>query len=236
MLKTVLATGSLVFLGALQSHATIIAKWTFETSIPASAGPFAPEVGSGLALGSHAGASVYSSPSGNGSAHSFSSTLWAVGDYYQFSVATTGFKDIMLGWGQTSSTTGPRDFKLAYSVDGGGTFGDFASYIVLANQTVAAGGIGAWNTATEITGYNYSFDLSAVTALDNTASVIFRLIQTTTADATPPGTVATGGTDRVDNFTVSGTEMAVVPEASTWIAGLGLSLGMLGTFVRKYRK
>ena len=37
----------------------------------------------------------------------------------------------------------------------------------------------------------------------------------------------------IDDLTFSAT---AVPEASTWIAGLGLTLGMLGSFVRKYRK
>jgi len=38
----------------------------------------------------------------------------------------------------------------------------------------------------------------------------------------------------LDDISVKG--MAAVPEASTWVTGLGLSLGMLGTFVRKHRK
>ena len=75
---------------AEMARAVPIATWTFETSIPATAGPFSPEVGNGSALGVHAGATVYSSPAGNSSARSFSSTLWAVGDYYQFQVNTTG--------------------------------------------------------------------------------------------------------------------------------------------------
>ncbi len=66
------------------SAATIYAQWTFEGSQPTSAGPHAPEVGAGTAFVFHQGDSVYSSPSGNGSEHSFSSTGWAVGDYLQF--------------------------------------------------------------------------------------------------------------------------------------------------------
>lgn len=38
----------------------------------------------------------------------------------------------------------------------------------------------------------------------------------------------------LDDISVTG--MAAVPEASTWVAGLGLSLGMLGSYLRKYRK
>jgi len=46
---------------------------------------------------------------------------------------------------------------------------------------------------------------------------------------------AAGGTWRIDNVELSGS-LTAVPEASTWVAGLGLSLGMLGTYLRKYRK
>lgn len=199
------------------SHAaTVITQWTFETSIPATAGPHAAEVGTGSATGFHAsGATAYNNPVGNGSAESFSANTWAVNDYFQFSIATTGYEDILVSWSQTSSSTGPGEFKLAYQVNGGG-FTDFVNYIVLPNQ-VAAPGLGSWTSGTEITGYNYSFDLSAITGLDNAASVDFRLIMRSTNDAAPPGTVAAGGTSRVDNFTISGT---AVPEPSTGLLGL----------------
>jgi len=69
------ALSTLVFLAAAQAtRADIIATWTFETSVPTTAGPFSPEVGSGSALGYHAsGSAVYSNPAGNGSLESFSS-------------------------------------------------------------------------------------------------------------------------------------------------------------------
>ena len=65
---------------------------------------------------------------------------------------------------------------------------------------------GASETASE-----YTFDLSTVTALDDQSSVFFRLVDTSTTSANA-GTVAGGGTDRVDNFTVTAT---AVPEPST---------------------
>ncbi len=43
-----------------QVQADMIADWTFETSQPATAGPFAPEIGLGSASGLHAGAATYS--------------------------------------------------------------------------------------------------------------------------------------------------------------------------------
>lgn len=199
--------------------ADILGDWTFETSQPATAGPFSPEIGSGSALGFHAGAAVYSSPAGNGSLHSFSSTIWAVGDYYQFEVNTTGHTGVTISFDQTSSNTGPGGYNLSYSTDGV-NFSLFTAYTVLANATPNI----PWNTTTYNSAYTFNFDLSTVTALDNQAAVFLRLVDNSTVSANG-GTVGTGGTDRVDNVVVSAT---VVPEpAAIVLAILGGLTGMV---------
>ena len=202
-----------------QAHAqTVLADWTFETSQPAAAGPYSPEIGSGSATGVHAGASTYSSPSGNGSAHSFSSTTWAVGDYYQFSTSsTTPFNDLTLSFDQTSSNTGPKDFNLSYSTNGT-NYTSFTSYSILANASPNA----PWNATTYSSAYHFSYDLSSVDALNGATTVYFRLTDADTTSANG-GTVASGGTDRVDNVVIS-----EVPEPSTYAL---LALGMAGAFV-----
>jgi hypothetical protein len=222
-----LSTGlALLTFAALQTaEAQTIAQWTFETSIPLTAGPVAPETGSGSALGSHAGAAVYSSPAGNGSAHSFSANVWAVGDYWQFQSSTIGFSGIKLTWDQTSSSTGPGRFDLQYSTDGS-TFTTFASSLVI--QSNAAPNP-TWNGTTSSSLYSYSSDLSSVTALNNAANVYFRLLDSSTLTA-GGGLAATGGTDRVDNFTI-----AVVPEPATGLVLLG-GLGILGLCFKNRRK
>jgi hypothetical protein len=186
-----------------QGKADTIADWTFEVSQPANAGSYLPEVGSGYAGGFHAGAAVYSSPNGNGSSHSFSSNAWAVGDHYQFLVSTVGYENIHVSFDQTSSNTGPRDFRLAYSTDGS-AFTDRATYSVLANGSPYA----SWSSITPHSEYSFSFDLSSITALDVAPYVYFQLIDNSTTSA-GGGTVGSAGTDRVDNFMVSGT--AVLP-------------------------
>lgn len=213
MKTIVVLTAAVAAASLVTAKADILGDWTFETSVPATAGPFSPEVGSGSALGSHVGAAVYSSPSGNGSTHSFSSTIWAVGDYYQFQVSTLGFSGVTLSFDQTSSNTGPGGYSLAYSTDGV-NFNNFASYTVLANNTPNV----AWNPTTYNSAYTFSYDLSAVSALDNQSSVFFRLVDNGTVSANG-GTVASGGTDRVDNFVVS-----TVPEPAS------LALGLVGGF------
>ena len=126
---------------------------------------------------------------------SFSSNNWAVGDYYQFQTSTSVYHAIQVSWDQTGSGTGPRDFKLAYSTDGT-NFTDFYSYS-LPSPAVS------WSSTSTSSTTKFSSDLSSITALDNKTNVYFRLIDTSTVSISG-GTVGTGGTGRVDNFTVSG--------------------------------
>ena len=199
---------------ACSAQGQTIAQWTFENSytyIQANPGPgttitgIVPEIGSGTASGVHASSStVWSSPAGNGSSHSLSANNWAGGDYYEFRVGTLGFENITVSYDQASSSTGPGSFSLAYSTDGA-SFTSLEDYGVLQN-----GGSPnpAWNGTTSSSVYSYLFDLSSVSEINNSAAVYFRLLNA--ADTTPSGgVIGTGGTDRVDNFTVA---VAVIPE------------------------
>ncbi|MGO9923403.1 MAG: PEP-CTERM sorting domain-containing protein [Isosphaeraceae bacterium] len=204
--------GVLLLSLASTARADIIADWTFETSQPSTAGPFAPEVGAGEASGLHASsATVYSSPVGNGSAHSFSSNTWAVGDYYQFTFNTTGFTGLTLTFDETSSNTGPGDFKVQTTLNGT-TYTDLpgGSYSVLANASPNP----FWTSTTYESIFTLTFNLpSGIEGI--------RLVDTSTTSASG-GTVGTGGTDRVDNVIIAGS--AVVPEpASLTLLGLGLA-------------
>lgn len=202
-----------------------IAEWTFETSQPTTAGPFAPETGSGSALGSHAGAATYSSPSGNGSAHSFSANTWAVNDYWQFETSTLGYQNVAVSYDQTSSSTGPGLYTLSYSTDGL-TFTPFASsYAVLVNGSPHA----AWNMSTASSFYTFNYDLSSIIALNNANAIYFRIIDVSTTSA-GGGTVGATGADRVDNFKIVASP---VPEPQGLIA-LGCG-GLIGWHLSRRR-
>ncbi len=207
-----------------------IAQWTFETSQPATAGPFNPETGIGQALGHHAGAATYSSPSGDldpvialmnspstlpanvsPSSHSYSANVWVVGDYWEFDVSTLSDTGVEIGWDQAGSNTGPGNFALYYSVNGGAYAEVGSSYTVP---------LSAWNSVS-------TQALSKVvsepgSAWDNAATLSFHLVDMSTTSVNG-GTVASGGTDRVDNFTV-----IAIPEPSTvLLVCAGLAGGLL---------
>lgn len=204
---------------SLPAHAVTIVQWDFEGSTTppdltdsATSPSATASLGTGTAIGVHASAATdWSTPAGNGSANSFSSNTWAVGDYYQFSFSTSGFTDLLVSVDQIGSSTGPRDFSLSYSTDGV-SFTPFASYSLVATPS--------WSSATYQPVHTYSFDLSAVSLLDDQASVVIRLSNTSTTSISG-GTVAAGGTGRVDNFTVMATPVPEPGALALMLAGLG---------------
>lgn len=201
---------------AVQSvKADVIADWTFQTSASTNniigAGKtsgltqsgISADIGSGTASASHASSSAWSIPAGNGSTNSWSVNTWAVNDYFQFSVSTIGFSNIVISYDQNGSGTGPSTFQFAYSLDGT-TFNNVGStYVIPSGVTWTAG------TANVLGNTSFAFDLSDITAIDNMSSVYFRIIDSGTTSING-GTVGTGGTDRIDNFIVSS-----VPEPSS---------------------
>lgn len=230
MIKTILAFTAVAAM-SLPAHAVTVAQWDFENAPPdlnnSTASPaVAASLGVGTATGFHSSAATdWSTPSGNGSANSLSANTWGVGDYYQFSFATLGYGGMLLSFDQTSSGTGPRDFTLAYSTDGS-SFTNFANYTVLLNGSPNP----SWSSSTYSSLFTFVFDLGGVAALNNQASVVLRLIDRSTVAANG-GVVATGGTGRVDNFTVM---LSPVPEAGT-AAMLLAGLASLGFIARRRR-
>lgn len=202
------AAGSLTL--AAQAS-TILAEWTFETSIPDTAGPHAAEGGlfGGNASAFHAsGSVVYSNPVGNGSQESFSSNNWSIGDYYQFQTSTLGFSNIAVQWDQTRSGTGPGTFMLQWSTDGV-NFTDALEYDVAQIS---------WSSIN----YNPASTFGAIllpSDLDNQASIWIRM-----TNLVDPG--GASGSNRIDNVIISS-----IPAPGA-IALLGLA-GLAGTSRRR---
>ncbi len=213
-LRVAVAAAGLFYWAPAVGAVDVLSKWTFESSQPATAGPFNAEVGvftgaASQAIGSHvSGATAYNSPVGNGSSHSFSSNSWTTGDYYQFRSSTTGYSGITLSWDQTRSTTGPADFTLQYSLTGVGAFTNLLDYTVPAIT---------WFSGSPDSGSVFIFDASAISGLGNAPNVYFRLASRQTAGA--------AGTNRVDNFTINGITLGPIDASWTNPSGGMFSTG-----------
>lgn len=225
--RFILAHVSAVALVAASSAwADTLAQWTFENSGPSIAGtsttfgPIAPEVGSGNAYGVHASAStVWSSPVGNGSPESFSANNWSVNDYFEFTIpSTVGYKDVSISYDQIGSGTGPRDFSFTYSTDG-------SIFITVGSYQLTSGV--SWSGT--IGGRPDQLSFLNISALDNwNGTIYFRVVDDSTTSING-GTVAAGGTGRIDNFTVTAT---MIPEPSA-LALVGLGVAGLVAFRRR---
>ena len=199
---------------------SIIANWTFEpdplaTSVTNSTvGPFSPALGAGSVTGVHASNNtVWSSPSGNGSANSLSANSWTTGDYFQFQFSTLTFSNIGMTWSQTRSSTGPTNFFLSYSTDG-------AAFTTLTNYSVAQV---TWNGTSNNIASIFTADFATTTSVDNLADVYFRLVSEQTA--------ASSGTGRIDDITITG-----VPEPSTYAMLALAGAGFAGYVIRRRRR
>src|SRR5262249_29221710 len=161
-----------------------IALWQFETFVTnsitgssATLGPLLSDFGSGSAFGVHASAATtWSHPVGNGSGNSFSANTWAQGDYFQFQVSSVGYQDLIVSYDQTRSSTGPATFTFAYGTDGV-NFTPFAVDYTVLNNTSSVGppATSAWSSNPRQSAYTFTFDLSAIAAIENVPSVYFRI-------------------------------------------------------------
>ena len=211
MIKASLFAAGLASIVASAASADVIAGWSMPTAVTATtaatysygAANSGALVSGSMLSGTHSSAStVWSSPAGNGSTYALSSNAWNVGDYYQISLATTGYSGVSVAWDQTRSSTGPAGFEAVLSVDGGSTFSSLGSYTV--NQV-------SWSATVPVTTSSFA---SLASAADNQASVIIRFKVVTA------GTSTTTGTNRIDNISVTGAVPAPGAIALIGLAGL----------------
>ena len=206
-----LLIASAVIATASAASADVIAGWSIPTAVTATtaatysygAANLGAQVSGSMLSGTHSSASTaWSSPAGNGSTYALSSNAWNVGDYYQISLATTGYSAVSVAWEQTRSSTGPAGFEAVLSVDGGSTFSSLGSYTV--NQV-------SWSATVPVTTSSFGYLASAA---DNQIGIIIRFKVVTA------GTSTTTGTNRIDNIVVSGVIPAPGAVALIGLAGL----------------
>jgi len=185
------------------ASAAIVAAWSIPTAIPAAttgsnytygaADSGDATAGTSLSGFHQLAATTWSSPSGNGSPYSLSSNNWSVGDYYQIDVSTAGYSDISLAWDQTRSSTGPSSFRVDMSTDGTNFTTILASYSII-QAGLAGTNTLAWSVANGVQSA-FTTTIASISGADNQATLTFRFVNLST--------VATGGTNRIDNITVS---------------------------------
>jgi hypothetical protein len=202
-MKTIPIALGIAFASVSVCSAATVASWSFEppNSPPTVTGTsitgIPPDFGSGNASGVHASSSTtFSSVVGNGSATALGADHWVGGDYWQFQFSTLGFAHLQLSFDARASFSGPTNVTLSYSLNG-------SSFTTLnPNVNVPAG---TWNSSVRSLTFAHTFDLTAVTALDNAPNLYFRL----TANLPP---FDTGNSGSIDNFIVTASP---IPEPSS---------------------
>lgn len=225
----VLVAVTLVVGMSQSSFGDILSSWTFQTTPPTTSGPHTADSGffAASSFASTNSGGTISSPAGNGSSNSFSSNGWNAGEYYQFSTNTVGFDAITVSYAQAASGTGPRDFQFQFSTDGTNFTNFGAGYV---------GPTADFNATTPNSANVLSFDLSSITALNNSSLSVFRVAVVGSASENN-GTIAAGGTFRVDDFTVNGISITAVPEPTS-IALLSVAgfAGLAASYRRRKAK
>ncbi len=213
---------SLVSVIGTSAKAELIAGWSITTAIstPTTGSAFSYGAADQGALtagtmlsGFHAQSSTaWTTPAGNGSTYSLSSDKWSQGDYYQIAFSTAGYERIQVGWDQTRSGTGPSEFRVDVSVDGGASFTTAITYSVIQAGALLSG-TNPWSTS----GARQTQFILATPQLPeaNNTSVMLRFIAT--------GLNLGAGTNRIDNISVYGDAIVPAPGAAALLGLAGLA-------------
>ncbi len=220
-----------LFWGKTAAQVTTLAQWTYEPLMGTLANP-TPNSGSGSSAVVAGNGTITPGTSTGVSglacgAQTSGTNAWALNPFtpgnaneingVEFSVSTAGQSNIAVSWDQRFSNTSPNTVRLKYTTDGGGSWNDFTMTDL--NTTYCLGSLvnGKFECA-NASGDQYrrvSVNLSEITAVNDNSGFRFRVLasyfqstgqfrQTQTNTA-----VATGGTWRFDNVTVSSLGAAV---------------------------
>ena len=143
----------------------------------------------------------------------------ADGDYIQMAVNTAGWGDMTLAFRLRASKSGPGEFQLKYSTDGGVTWKNFntGSYAYAYTAYSYEDGVSvpyAVNGSGDITDgvartslaatYYVSFSFDVPTGAENCSSLLIRLVPGNTLASGKEGPASTTGTIRMDSVVLSG--------------------------------
>ncbi len=118
---------------------------------------------------------------------------WAGGansKYWQTTISTEGYTDIKLSSKQAGSNTGPKDFKVQYKIGSGGTWTDISGATVTVENNWTAGVLN---------------EVALPTECNDQEELYIRWIMTSNTSVNSE-TVANGGTDRIDDIVIKGSQ------------------------------
>lgn len=202
---------------------TIIANWTFEDAskrsiVDANNNPsdYSPDQGSGTlfllggpTLNFTTTDPITAFPQGSGGAGTYAMNTkgWDAGNgtkYWQVIVSTENMTNITVSSKQKGSNTGPKDFKLQYSVDGTNTWNDVSgATIVVANDNFVSGVLNSVALPEEC---------------NNQANLYLRWIMT--SNNAVSSTLSATGTNRIDDIIIQGTAQTTNYTVTFGVEGL----------------
>jgi hypothetical protein len=206
----------------------VIALWTYEPLQGATATP-TPNIGTGSSalVGSMTGPGTstgMNTASGCGSQTS-GTTAWAIGTAApgtsessggEFRTSTLGYENIAVQWEQRWSNTAPNTVRVQYTLDGS-AWTNFEMTDANTNYCLGSLNNGRFEAAGGDVYRRITADLGAISGVDNNPNFGFRVVAAhyqgtgEFRQANTPTNIATGGTWRFDNVTVSGLALPPVP-------------------------
>lgn len=205
LLLAVVLCLSLVPLTVFAGEAVSVAEWNYAAApsgLPAAA-TGGVDTGATLDL-TGAGIVGYSS-------NSISANSWNNGGYWIMKVSTIDYENLTFTAKMRSSNTGPKNFQLSYSIDGGTNWTNVGEPVAL-TTTLSA---------------KYS-GVSLPAEAANCASVWLKLEMIGTT-AVGGNEVASGGTSNINNIVVSGTKIAGLEATLDEVTPAESHSGELGT-------
>lgn len=185
-----------------------IVKWTFEDQSASPASNTAANVNRAITRETTVTPSFPQGTGGSGT-FAYNTNNWHDGagfKYYQIDFETLGFRNIKLSSKQMGSNTGPRDFKLQYSLDGT-NWVDFGQGITVGSN---------WNAGTVDS-------VSLPAEAENKETVYVRWLNTSNVSING-GTVSSGGTSRIDDISLTGNPMPLSNELSVQLDADNLAI------------
>lgn len=166
---------------------TVLVGWTFPNNPDNAIADSGTSANISKTISAVGTSSLSFSTSGS-TTNSAKATSWSQGDYWQVQFSTLGYSGLTFSSKQRSSSTGPRDFKVAYSLNGA-DWNDVAGATVQTADNYTLGALA---------------NISLPAACDNKSIVYLNFVATSDI-AVNGGAIGSTGASNIDDISVNGT-------------------------------